>query len=263
MRRHPLPGNPREPRDLRRAPRPRSAFTLIELLVVITLITLLLAMLLPAFSGAMEQSNRAVCASNLHQLNNVLVSYSSDNYGTFPSHVSQFIDSIHDGNDWSRPVLKETLLGYAASVWVYYCPSSSAPDRLPPDSRTFWSWNNDPGGGTNYESIDYMLLAGLENRTDVWYTDTTGVTPYPVPLRTTDATTGRNVMAADFNDSWPAGGYGSPTRPARFNHANGKPDMPGSNLLYVDGSAGWRNGPPQAQVVRNHSTPVYTLYHFW
>lgn len=46
----------------------RKGFTLVELLVVVTIIGMLIAVLIPAVFGALEQANRASCANNLSQI---------------------------------------------------------------------------------------------------------------------------------------------------------------------------------------------------
>ncbi|MCH8218183.1 MAG: type II secretion system protein [Planctomycetes bacterium] len=56
-----------------------NAFTLIELLVVIAIIAILMAVLMPALSRAREQGKRAVCMSNIKQLNFGWLLYSDDN----------------------------------------------------------------------------------------------------------------------------------------------------------------------------------------
>jgi len=53
----------------------RTAFTLLELLVVIAITALLLAVLLPALSGAREQSHVAVCLSRCRSLGTAMQSY--------------------------------------------------------------------------------------------------------------------------------------------------------------------------------------------
>jgi len=58
-----------------------SEFTLIELLVVIAIIAILMALLLPALSGARESGRNAVCVSNQKQIYTALMGYAGDHNG--------------------------------------------------------------------------------------------------------------------------------------------------------------------------------------
>jgi prepilin-type N-terminal cleavage/methylation domain-containing protein/prepilin-type processing-associated H-X9-DG protein len=65
--------------------RPRSAFTLVELLVVIGVIAVLIALLMPALSGAREAANRAKCLATLRSMHQAAVMHAGEHRGYFPA----------------------------------------------------------------------------------------------------------------------------------------------------------------------------------
>jgi prepilin-type N-terminal cleavage/methylation domain-containing protein/prepilin-type processing-associated H-X9-DG protein len=75
-------------------------FTLIELLVVISIIALLMAVLMPALSKARKQGKKAVCLSNLKQLQLGWTAYAE----TFEGKL------VNGGQaDWHKPSIKENM----------------------------------------------------------------------------------------------------------------------------------------------------------
>ena len=115
--------------------RSRRAFTLVELLVVIGIIAVLIAILVPAVSGAKRHADRVRCASNLRQLAHAIHMYAGDNKGYFPS-----AGGVNGGgypNDWiywqsNRDFDGGALapyLGRPAKPELFRCPSDDWTSR--------------------------------------------------------------------------------------------------------------------------------------
>jgi type II secretory pathway pseudopilin PulG len=110
-----------------------SAFTLIEVLIVIGIVTLLLAILLPAISGARESANRIKCAANLRSLGHFIVLFAQDHQDRVPE--SQNAPGLGMGGaetDWMYTKDYFVLVDeYGADQRLFICPSSARADQGP------------------------------------------------------------------------------------------------------------------------------------
>ncbi len=143
-----------------------NAFTLIELLVVISIIALLIAILLPALSGARKSAQSMVCLKNHRSLAQGMEVYAVENKGHYLPHV--FDNSAGTGHvlrvGRSRRVAKgdgelywfeqigDTLgkTEHGATVHLR-CPLGWAYQEYG-DSTTF-----------NWQALDYALRSNQEN----------------------------------------------------------------------------------------------------
>ncbi|MFB3881768.1 MAG: DUF1559 domain-containing protein [Armatimonadota bacterium] len=127
--------------------RQMKGFTLIELLVVIAIIGILAAMVFPVFSRARESARRAVCLSNMKNINLAIQMYLADNNDACPprefrSEVREwFGDSkcAWDGATKNNPYLKWPVVldEYVKNRDVWRCPSQ----RLIPAIHILNPWS--------------------------------------------------------------------------------------------------------------------------
>jgi prepilin-type N-terminal cleavage/methylation domain-containing protein/prepilin-type processing-associated H-X9-DG protein len=127
-------------------------FTLVELLVVIAIIALLMAVLLPALNRAREQGKRAVCMSQIKQLQAAWYMYCDDNTEKVP------IGDI--GYSWSFP----QSIGNPQLAWREW-PHLLHPNAKP-SAATNWNFNG-PGWTTpNRPCYSFMEAPGLSD--EIW-----------------------------------------------------------------------------------------------
>ncbi|MGH7178511.1 MAG: prepilin-type N-terminal cleavage/methylation domain-containing protein [Tepidisphaeraceae bacterium] len=106
-------------------------FSLVELLVVIGIIGYLIALLLPALSGARQAALRTQCAANLRQIGYAFESYSIENNGWVPRDCTLGRD---DRAPWMLLIAKfigtkrDAAVSDLPAVRLLQCPSHPAAD---------------------------------------------------------------------------------------------------------------------------------------
>lgn len=114
------------------AARWRDGFSLIELLAVVAIILILLSLLLPMVGKLRERSYRAVCFSNMKNLQagyNIAV---TDRNGSLPSSDTGSGYGLTNPDDWwvsSQDIRIGAVWPYLKNEKVYTCPSYPIPAR--------------------------------------------------------------------------------------------------------------------------------------
>ncbi len=138
----------------------KRGFTLIELLVVVAIIGSLVAILMPALSGARARARRTACSSNLRELGLGLSSYMRDSGDIFP--YASFMPSMGTApvDDVTEPIyIADVLANHVGNEKAFKCP-----DDLGGEPR------DDPNNGKSYfeserSSYEYRTQPRLGGRT--------------------------------------------------------------------------------------------------
>ncbi len=209
----------------------KKAFTLIELLVVIAIIAILAAMLLPALSRAKENSRKANCLSNLHQMGIGMLMYADDYNGYVPR-----------GNEpawWQvlAPQLGARRTNEYARVKVFTCPSYPDKRQLICYVVNAWKFTSptDPVGG---EVVGLTRLTQVQvPALTVYFADNENGSWRPIiaVLPTGDSTQLNDVWSPTHLPYAPGGtNINRERRVAAARHKDG------SNLQFYDGHAAWK-----------------------
>ena len=219
------------------ANRHRSAgFTLIELLVVIAIIAILAGMLLPALAKSKEKAKKASCYNNLKQMGLAMVMYSDDNNGLIPRGNEPYWWQVY------IPFLGGTraIRDEYGRVKVYTCPSYPNKRQVMCYVVNAWQFNS-PRDMVGTDLNGLYTINRIQQPTDTIYlADNENGSWRPI-------FTGTNVIGdINLNDVWspthlpypsiaPTARLSGDRRVAAARHGQG------SNFLFFDGHAGWKN----------------------
>ena len=85
-----------------------TGFTLIELIIVILVIGVLAAIILPKFTGQVDQAKIATVKANIESLRSATRLYYSDNQGAWPGYTATMTDLV---TDFIKAVPEEAVTG--------------------------------------------------------------------------------------------------------------------------------------------------------
>jgi prepilin-type processing-associated H-X9-DG protein/prepilin-type N-terminal cleavage/methylation domain-containing protein len=167
---------PSGPRPHRSRLAGRAAFTLVELLVVVGIIALLIAILMPALSGARRQAQTIRCAANLSDIGRAMQQYAIDFKGRIPrgydyndsyragrilwaEALSRYVNHPVEVRDLS-PARDVVMAKEFALIPVYQCPVFPN-DRQPLD----YVCNSWTAGGVNDDAA--IVVTRLKRSSEI------------------------------------------------------------------------------------------------
>jgi prepilin-type N-terminal cleavage/methylation domain-containing protein/prepilin-type processing-associated H-X9-DG protein len=218
----------------------RGAFTLIELLVVIAIIAILAAMLLPALAKAKQKGQSTVCLNDLKQVGLAMLMFADENEDMVPRGTAgnsrrwwlEFMPFVPEGG---------TERDYR-NIRIFMCPSYPIPKNTPNKKQVVtyvvnaWDFTStrDKNG---YEQLGLSKITDFRQPADSAYLlDNEDNTWRPI-------VTGFRDPQTALNDVWQASHlpYGSSgKRLSNDRRIAAARHSVGSNILYLDGHAGYR-----------------------
>ena len=221
--------------------KPRGAFTLIELLVVIAIIAILAAMLLPALAKAKQKGQSTVCLNDLKQVGLAMLMFADENddmvprgtAGSSPRWWLEFMPFVPEGG---------TKKDYR-NIRIFMCPSYPIPKNTPNKRQVVtyvvnaWDFTS-TRDKTGYEQLGLSKLTSFRQPADSAYLlDNEDNTWRPIVTGFRDPQTALNDVWRPSHLPYDSSGkrLSNDRRIAAARHSTG------SNILYLDGHAGYRN----------------------
>ena len=222
----------------------KGGFTLIELLVVIAIIAILASMLLPALAKAKQKAHAIACMNNLKQVGLGMLMHADENDDTIPRGNAKrwwfvFMPYIPEGGTEKD----------FRNIKIFMCPSYPLPKRTPNRKQVItyvvnaWKFRS-ARDNIGYEHIGFSKITDFAQPSDsVYLLDNEDGIENPGINR--PIVTGFQDSRTDLNDVWqpshlPYSANGkhlsSDRRIAAKRHSN-----KGSNMLFLDGHAGFRD----------------------
>ncbi len=81
--------------------RPQDGFTLVELMVVVLIMAILLAIAIPTYLGARHRAENRAAQTNLRTADSALITYFSNNQGSFSGVDAQSMSTVEPGLSWT------------------------------------------------------------------------------------------------------------------------------------------------------------------
>ena len=142
-----------------------AGFSLVELLVVVGVVAVLVALLLPALSGARRHARRVACLSNMRTLTAAWLQYADNNRGRLccatpgPAGRAGFHDWVAAGPD--QQALRDGVLWpYVNAAGAYRCP---ADDVNASHTYLINSWLNGEGPPAPGDAAPARSLSRVRN----------------------------------------------------------------------------------------------------
>ena len=223
----------------------KRGFTLIELLVVIAIIAILAGLLLPALAKAKQKGQATICLNDLKQSGLAMLMFADENDDVIPRGTMG--NSKHWWPELMSYMSEAGTEKNHRNIKIFMCPSYPIPNNTPNKSQVVTyvvnAWNSKSTTsctGSVGKKSSYSKITNFNLPSDSAYLlDNEGGTDNQRPARPIIT----SFQRTDLNDVWltshlPYGSGGK--RLSNDRRIAAKRHNDGSNILFIDGHAGFR-----------------------